>query len=315
MQKAITTVDLESEFKHVLSFVKAHWKTNNDIDPILKMVWQKGIEKSQPFQFVDNHSGFLLSIMEMNFNNNLISRDKKSMAYDAHKPFMLHRKFSSFNRKIEESMSFNIYQEQKQIKNEIKKSFPKYHQNKPIGWQTFWRKYNSDCDHAENEEYYENTFMGHQVVKFQSPALFPTCTTLPNLAYRHERDDTHPLFYLSNAVFAHAFNTTIFNNSYAIAVGFRDIEKYFNQEEFKDVLVNDFNFSDITQNPFILSLEKSLPPALSNEEIQKEYTQNAKVKADFEALTPEEQMEKTKKDKEDLLASLSDLIKTRINKI
>lgn len=301
MKKAMSVIDLDEEFNHVLNFVKKKWKTNNDIESILKISWKRGIQVSESFQFIQRESGLSLPILKMDFRNNLISKEKRSDAFSGHKPYMLHQYFSNFNDERENNLKIDIISEYAEIKRNIKNNFKKYHENKPIGWIKFFRNYESSYDHGENEEEFQNEFEGHQVVKIQGSYMFPTSTTLPNLAYRHERDETHPLFYLSQAVFSHAFYSNSFNISYNIADAFRTIHEHFSQPEYHDQLVPFFDFSKIVNNQFIFDLEKSLPAPVTEED-------RIKSQEEFDRLSPEEKDNRIKKDKEELKDFFSSLM-------
>ena len=88
MKEANDIIDLQKEFKHVMDLVYNHWKTNSDIESILKMAWEEGIKESSNHQYVSDGTPFNNKIAAMDFTKEF-EKSNHIYVYLYHRPELL----------------------------------------------------------------------------------------------------------------------------------------------------------------------------------------------------------------------------------
>lgn len=315
MKEVNDIIDLQKEFKHVMDLVYNHWKTNSDIESILKMAWEEGIKESSNHQYVSDGTPFNNKIAAMDFTKEF-EKSNHIYVYLYHRPELLKAKYTWFNDKNKNANKFNFGNAVEILDKRIKEKFKNYHENKPLNWVSHRRKYKDEPWEYDDSEYC-NSFKGHNATNNHaiSGNIFPKSTSLLELTYMHEKMGTHPLFYLANAVFSHARLCNTFNISLQIYKEFDKIYEHFKQPDFKNKIIIDFDFSQITNNNFILSLSKELTPAISQEEFNKIKKDISSKQKEFNKLTEEEKNSIKKQNAEALGNMLKNAIEKSKNKL
>ena len=111
------------------------------------------------------------------------------------------------------------------------------------------------------------------------------------------------------------YNKTLNNKQLQIYKEFDKIYEHFKQPDFKNKIIIDFDFSQITNNNFILSLSKELTPAISQEEFNKIKEDISSKQKEFNKLTEEEKNSIKKQNAEALGNILKNAIEKSKNKL
>lgn len=263
MQKRVDKINLDIEFGHVINLVCDKWNTTDSIEPILKLFWDKGIFDSKNDLFIcANDNSLMYDIQKLDFLYN-ISPDNFFIAFNHHLPLLLQKQFIKRNTERAECadkiVRINIETTIKNLYLCVKNNFPEYNKNRPFNWSYAVRKYGNNTSHFK-EDYaeYNKAFKGHSVLTIGE--FFPETAAVSALLYRREREDHFlPILFVARSVYQHAFFANRFNHGLEIKEAFMNIYNYFNQSENNKNIQEEFDFSTLTQHPFILEVAKNIP--------------------------------------------------------
>lgn len=272
MHKRQDKINLDTEFSYVVSLVRDKWNTTDSLEQILKIFWDKGVFDSKDDLFIcANDNALLYDIQKLDFLSNL-PKDNFFIAFNHHLPFLLQKKFIKKNAERADSadkiVRVNIEPTIKNLYLFIKNNFPEYNKNRPFNWSSAVRKYGNDISQfPEDYETYADNFKGHSVLNMGE--FFPETAAVSALLYRRERENHFsPILFLGRSVYQHAFFCNRFNHGLEIKESFINIYNYFNQSEKSKNIQGEFDFSILTQQPFLLEVANKIPQT-PDKEIEK----------------------------------------------
>lgn len=255
-------IDQKQEFKLICEFVKCKWVTTESLIPILSLFWQAGLDISKNHSFIDSDTNsYKLDILKMDFSQNIHS-DINIAARLYHLPLLLQKEIMLQNDKKESEydtfLRNNSASDLSSVYELIKQQFPDYQKNHPINWISLLRKYrNKYFEVTDDLDEYSSEFEGHNLIN--TGEFFPETCSIFSLLYREERENKFvPIFFIGRSIYQHAILVNKFNQSLSIKNEFMNIYNYFNQPEYKDKIVGEYDFSLLTSNDFILNLTKDL---------------------------------------------------------
>lgn len=261
MKKLTGLINLDEEFSTIMDFINIKWETADNMDLLIKEVWDFGILLSRD----KAESNYVLS-------NVLSSKFNEFMSFLGQNPEQsppIRLKFFSYLQIIGNKTfllnDFNYYENEVVVKSMIKK-FPNIENIKPLGWDKLIKDY-KDGDGMEEYKCHQlkidkKAFNGTNVEPFDD--CFVLNIALPEVMYNEMCQDTKSIVILLMNVLDHSIKCNKHNNSLKYLDDIKKAEEYFIYSQKENIPLSSLSFNNILDNKmFDLALEKSILSLMS----------------------------------------------------
>lgn len=261
MKKLAGLINLDEELYSIMDFIRIKWENADDIDLLIKEVWDFGSLLSKD----KAESNYVLS-------NVLSSKFNEFMSFLGQNPEQsppIRLKFFSYLQIIGNKTfllnDFNYYENEVVVKSMIKK-FPNIENIKPLGWDKLIKDY-KDGDGMEEYKCHQlkidkKAFNGTNVEPFDD--CFVLNIALPEVMYNEMCQGTKSIVILLMNVLDHSIKCNKHNNSLKYLDDIKKAEEYFIYSQKENIPLSSLSFNNILDNKmFDLALEKSILSLMS----------------------------------------------------